>query len=140
MDLRHYEPISDLIFRAAFSLIFIVGGIGHIANSALMMSRFEASPWAAAVSKLADPHTLLITSGVVLMLGGVLLLFGYRARLAACALFFTLVPITIVIHIAPNHVGPLLKNVALLGGLVHFFVRGPGAYSVDKETNRANYN
>lgn len=53
---------------------------------------------------------------------------GALTRLAALALFVTLVPITLSIHIAPGHVGPLLKNVAILGGLVHFMVRGPGGY------------
>jgi len=44
--------------------------------------------------------------------------------------------ISCAIHIAPGHAGPLLKNVAILGGLVHFFVRGPGAFGWDNRQNQ----
>ena len=132
MTLTKYESISDLIFRTMFSLIFIVGGLGHFGEADLMTSRFDASPWADLVRSIGDPQLMLSISGVVLALGGLLILIGYKTRLAALCLFVTLVAITFVIHIAPGHVGPLLKNVALLGGLIHFYVRGAGAYSLDK--------
>ncbi len=49
------------------------------------------------------------------------------------ALFVTLVPITLAIHVAPGHMGPFFKNIAILGALIHFFFKGPGRYSLDKE-------
>ena len=133
MSLRKYEPISDVAFRVMFSLIFIVGGLGHFGKADLMTNRFEASPWADLVSSIGDPQLMLSLSGVILVVGGVLLLLGYKTHLAALGLFITLVPITFVIHIAPGHVGPLLKNIALLGGLIHFYIRGAGAYSIDSK-------
>jgi len=48
-------------------------------------------------------------------------------------LFATLVPITVTVHSTPEHTGPLLKNVALMGGLVHFAARGTGAFALGKE-------
>jgi putative oxidoreductase len=82
------------------------------------------------VKAIGDPLMLLWLSGAVFVVAGVLLALGVLTRLAALALFVTLVPITLSIHIAPGHVGPLLKNVAILGGLVHFMVRGSGGYAL----------
>ena len=61
---------------------------------------------------------------------------GWMTRLSALVLFITLVPVTIAIHVVPDtsHVGPLFKNVAILGALLLIFARGPGAYAFD---NRA---
>lgn len=59
-------------------------------------------------------------------------MLGFYTRLSALSLFLTLIPITFVIHIAPEHKGPLFKNVAILGGLLHFVVRGGGWYSLSK--------
>jgi len=124
---------SDLIFRSLFSLIFIVGGAGHFGQHEVMLTRLEGSPWLSLVNSVASPSLLLYMSGVTLLLGGIALLFGFFARQAALLLLVTLIPITFVIHIAPDHVGPLLKNVAIMGGLIHFFVHGPGAYSIDSK-------
>jgi len=128
--LNRYAPASDLLFRTLFSLIFIVGGLGHWGQHDVMMARLQDSPWLDWVLLLGDPSLLMYISGVTFILGGIGLLLGYATRMSALVLFATLLPITFVIHIAPDHVGPLLKNVAILGGLIHFVVRGPGAYAL----------
>jgi putative oxidoreductase len=127
-----YAPLADVVFRVATSLIFIIGGMGHLIQDDVMMARIEASPWLELVHAIGDPLILLYLSGVVMAVAGALLAIGYRTKLAALALFVALVPITFVIHIAPDHVGPLFKNVAILGALIHFMVRGAGAYSIDE--------
>jgi putative oxidoreductase len=62
------------------------------------------------------------------------LLAGAHTRLAALALAACLVPITVTIQLAPGQMGPLFKNVALLGGLAHFAFAGATshAWSVDR--------
>ena len=131
-----YSRISDLIFRASFSLIFIVGGLGHFVRFDWMLQRLEGSPWFDWVVMIGSPGLLLHLSGVVMVVTGIALLLGFYTRLSALALFLTLLPITFVVHIAPDHVGPLLKNVAILGGLVHFIVRGAEHFSIDSARGR----
>jgi putative oxidoreductase len=132
IDYSKYHNLSDLIFRVGLSLIFIIGGAGHLVREQMMLQRIEASPWLDLVNTLGSPVFFLQLSGIVFIMAGFGLLLGLRTRLSALALFVTLVPITFVIHIAPEHTGPLFKNIAILGALLHFFVRGGGGFSLDR--------
>lgn len=114
---------ADAILRIAVSLIFIVGGLGHFVELAQMVQRIDESPWRDQVAMIGDPAMLLWLSGGVFVLFGLLLAFGRLQRLSALLLFVTLVPITVSIHIAPGHVGPLLKNVAILGALIFLYAQ-----------------
>ena len=108
---------SDVVFRVALSLIFIIGGLGHFFAVDEMLERIAESPWHKQVLLIGDPAILLYLSGGVFVVFGLFLAAGILKRLSALTLFVTLVPITIAVHIAPGHVGPLLKNVAILGAL-----------------------
>lgn len=132
IDYSKYHNLSDLIFRVGLSLIFIIGGAGHLVREQMMLQRIEASPWLDLVNTLGSPVFFLQLSGIVFIMAGFGLLLGLRTRLSALALFVTLVPITFIIHIAPEHTGPLFKNIAILGALLHFFVRGGGGFSLDR--------
>ncbi len=123
--------VSDIIFRGLFSLIFIVGGLGHFLRSEEMLVRIRESPWHETVLLFGDPLVHLWLSGFALVIGGIALALGWYARLAALVLLITLIPITMAIHVAPGHVGPFLKNVAIAGGLIHFMFRGPGRFAID---------
>jgi putative oxidoreductase len=128
------RPWADLCFRILFSLIFIVAGLGHFGQRAEMLSRLEAAPLGNAIDRSGLAEPAMIASGVVLIVGGILLALGLFTRWAAIALFVALVPITLTVHVAnPGHAGPLFKNVALLGGLIHFSVNGPGAMSLRRD-------
>lgn len=128
---------ADLAFRILFSLIFIVAGAGHFAQHEAMLDRLRQSPWFELVSALGSPSAMLYASGATLLVGGLALLLGYRTRLAALVLLATLVPITVSVHLAPGHVGPLFKNIALMGGLLHFAAHGSGAPSPGARRPRA---
>ena len=118
------EQRAIAIFRFTLSLIFIVGGLGHFVQLQEMLDRMAESPWQEQIEMIGDPSMLLWLSGAAFIFFGLLLMLGVMQRLSALVLFITLVPITLSIHIAPGHVGPLLKNVAILGGLVLVYANG----------------
>lgn len=128
--------LADPAFRVLTSLIFIIGGLGHFGQHQEMLARIAESPWAGLVERIGDPAWLLWLSGAVFVLFGLTLALGVLTRLSAIALFVTLVPITLAIHIAPGHVGPLFKNIAILGALVMLYARGPGGYALMSERSR----
>ena len=123
----------DPIFRITTSLIFILGGIGHFGAHAHMLSRMEDSPWRDAVKMVGDPSWLLWMSGAVFIVFGIALALGYLTRISALLLLLTLIPITLAIHIAPGHTGPLFKNIAIMGALLYFYANGPGRFAIDRQ-------
>jgi putative oxidoreductase len=99
-----------------------------------MLARINESPWRDAVVTVGNPSLLLWMSGAVFVVYGAMLVLGYATRTAAILLFVTLVPITISVHVAPGHVGPFFKNIAILGTLLHFYARGPGCFAIDSRS------
>ena len=128
-----FTPIADPIFRLLTSLIFIIGGLGHFGQHQMMLDRMEESSWAPTVGMIGDPSVLLSLSGVAFVAAGLTLAIGFMTRASALILFATLVPVTVAVHLVPDpsHVGPLFKNVAILGALLLIWARGPGAFALD---------
>ena len=129
----HIRALIDPLFRLLTSLIFIVGGLGHFGQHRMMLDRMAESPWAATVRMIGDPSMLLWLSGIAFVAAGVTLALGFMTRASALILFATLVPVTIAVHLVPDpsHVGPLFKNIAILGALLLIWARGPGAFALD---------
>lgn len=78
--------------------------------------------------------------------GGLALLFGYQARLAAALLALWLVPVTLTFHNFWAFHGPdqqaqvvnFLKNLAIIGGLLRLASDGAGAISLDARRRRTS--
>lgn len=131
------DGFADPLLRVSLSLIFIIGGFGHFFAHHLMLSRIEESPWRDIVLLFGDPSLALWASGLIFILAGNSLALGWMTRLSSLLLLLTLVPITLAIHIAPGHIGPLFKNVAIIGALGYVFLRGPGRYALDNESAKS---
>ena len=132
------RELIDPVFRVLTSLIFIIGGLGHFGQHQMMLDRMAVSPWRGVVAQIGDLALLLWLSGVVFVIFGVTLALGLATRLSALLILVTLVPITFFTHIAPGHIGPLFKNIAIMGALGLLWVRGGGAYSLDRRWLAAN--
>jgi putative oxidoreductase len=122
----------DPIFRVATSLIFIVGGIGHFGAHNHMLERMAESPWRDAVNMIGDPSWLLWLSGVVFVVFGITLALGFLTRISALLILLTLIPVTIAVHVAPGHMGPFLKNIAIMGALLYFYANGPRRFAIGR--------
>lgn len=134
------KDVVSLLFRVTTSLIFIVGGMGHFREHQMMLDRMEKSPWLETVTIIGDPSILLLLSGLAFVVAGITLALGWMTRSSALVLFLTLVPITIAIHVVPDksHVGPLFKNIAILGALLFFWTQGPGAMALDNRIGKTH--
>src|SRR5262249_44883227 len=134
---RAMKP-TTLIARILFSLIFIVAAFGHFKPETIAFAASQGVP----LAKLAVP-----ASGILSLLGGLSIPFGYRTGWGAWALVAFLVPVTLMLHNFWSVTDPMMhqmqmvmfmKNLALLGGALTFAVGGAGAYSLDARAERVD--
>ncbi|MBR9854444.1 MAG: DoxX family protein [Algicola sp.] len=116
---------SVIVLRVLVSLIFIVASLNHLINTDKAVARIENARFGALGHLLGSPEFAVIASGIVMLLAGIAFLLGLKTRWAAVALICMLIPITLTIQVGQmTTMGPLFKNVAILGGLL-FFVLNP---------------
>jgi putative oxidoreductase len=130
---RYLHPISRLLISA----IFILSGVNKIIGFSGTSDFLAKLGWPA--------PALWVTLAVIFELaGGLALLFGFKARLASCALIIFLLAATIFVHgrlysdatepgEKQNQMVNILKNVAILGGLLKFYTDGAGYYAVERD-------
>ena len=120
------NKVGVLVGRILMALIFLLSGIGKFAQPAMSLAYMKMNGVPAA-------QPLLYLSAIVEVVGGLTLLIGFRARWAALILFLWLIPVTLMMHAIPggqmNQV-ELMKNLAIMGGLLIVASQGAGAYSV----------
>ncbi|MEC3966750.1 DoxX family protein [Flagellimonas halotolerans] len=116
---------SVAVLRVMVSLIFIVASLNHLINTDKAVARIENAKFGALGHLLGLPEFSVIASGVVMLLAGIALAVGFKTKWSALLLILMLIPITLTIQVGQMAtVGPLFKNIAILGGLL-FFVLNP---------------
>jgi len=118
-ETRNHLP---LIARILLSGLFIWSGINKVLHPLATQEYMAAS---------GIPLTgLFLIATIALEIGaGLLLFFGYYARLGAIALAIFLVPATLIFHTNlgdPMQQIMFFKNLAILGGLLMVVQYGPG--------------
>lgn len=126
------RPGATLLFRSMLSLIFLVAGTGHLFNTDHIVQRLLDAEMGFLATAVAPARPLVLLAGVALLTGGAGLLLGYRTRWGAGLLILVVLPITVTIQIGRATLGPLFKNVAIMGGLLFFLTHGAGPYSLDQ--------
>lgn len=103
--------------------IFLVAGLNHLLNVEGTINKMDQASLKGIGYAFGNPEYLVILSGIVMLAAGVSLLIGFRTRYAAAILALVLIPITITVQIGQmSSLGPLFKNVAILGGLLFFIL------------------
>ncbi|WP_086741173.1 DoxX family membrane protein [Erythrobacter colymbi] len=113
--------------RLLLSLIFLLSGVSKATDPTGTMA------YIAAVIGI-DPLLPYIGSTVIELLFGLLLLAGYRTRMAAAVLSAFAVAAALLFHsdlADQNQMIHFLKNIAIAGGLLQIVAFGPGALSLD---------
>ncbi len=131
-DTSANTSVVPLAGRLLISAVFLFSGLGKIAAHAAMVG-FATS------KGLPAPDLAIWLAALVEIGGGLAILSGFQTRLAAWVLFLYLIPTTLIFHNfwalqgmerMDNQIH-LLKNVAIMGGLLFVATFGAGAYSVD---------
>lgn len=130
----HLQQSSALAGRILLALIFIVSGWGKIAG-------FAGTAGYISSKGMPLPEVMAAGAIAVELLGGIALLVGFKARWAAAAIFLFLIPTTLIFHNptgltgqeAQGQMTQLLKNFAIMGGMLMVFAFGAGRYSIDKQ-------
>lgn len=134
-----YQKYSLLIFRIFLSLIFVVAGSKHVFQSRAVTRRLMNIEIGELLGSYLPPQLLVISSGISMVLAGIALILGYRTQKAAWVLILILIPITITVQTQGMHtLGPLFKNIGLLGGLIYFSANGSCSYSIDHKFQLQN--
>ncbi|MGU3406610.1 DoxX family protein [Methylobacterium brachiatum] len=119
--------------RVLMSALFLVSGIGKLAAPAATLATIRSAG-------LPLPEVSFAAAALVEVLGGLLLIAGYRTRLVALALAGFAVATALTFHTAladPNQMFHFLKNLAVAGGLLQVAAFGAGPFSLDARRGRA---
>lgn len=112
---------SVRLLRMMVSGIFLIAGFNHLVNTEKTVARIEKASFKGFAHFFGEPTILVILSGVAMLVAGISFLVGFKTRWAALVLIAILIPITLTIQVGQiTTLGPLFKNVAILGGLLFF--------------------
>ncbi len=114
---------SVQLLRILVSGIFLVAGFNHLIHLENTVNRINQANFKGIALFFGNPELLVIASGIVMLIAGISLLIGFKTRYAAIILALVLLPITLTIQVGQiNTLGPLFKNIAIMGGLLFFIL------------------
>ena len=129
--LNRYGP---LVGRILIALIFVFAGFGKITG-------FEGTVGYIASKGMPLPQLAAIGAIIIELGGGIMLVLGWKTRLAAMALFLFTGLAAVIFHNfwaaapdqAQNQMIHFLKNMAIMGGMLFVMVHGAGAFCLDNK-------
>ncbi|MGH9716889.1 MAG: DoxX family protein [Candidatus Acidiferrales bacterium] len=119
-----------LLGRICFAIVFILGTIGHFNGQDLPYAVQAGVPLAKILVPLA---------GVIAIVGGLSILFGYKAKIGGWLIVLFLIPVTLMMHnfwaasgaMRAMQLTNFYKNLSMLGGAFLISQFGAGPWSLD---------
>ena len=118
------DDVLALVGRLFVALIFLASAFGKITNFDGTLQFMESHGMPAVA-------LLCVAAILVEALGAIAVILGYKTRWGAAGLAVFLVAATWVFHTGPDQRIQLLKNIAILGGLLNLIAQGPGGISLE---------
>jgi len=128
------KDLLTLLGRIGLSAIFVIFGFSKITGFAGMVAY-------AASFNVPFPELAIVVAIVVELIGGLMILFGFKTRFAALVIALFLIPVTIIFHsnfADPVNMGMFMKNLSIFGGMLVLAAHGAGRYSLDAKTEKLN--
>ena len=119
--------MADLIGRILISALFLLNGIFKISNYDGTIGWMES---------FGVPGILIIPAIIVEIAGPVLIIIGYKTKLAAGLLSLFCIATAFIFHndfANQMQLTSFLKNIALAGGFLILFVNGAKGFSLDNK-------
>ena len=116
------QATLTLLARILMAYIFIVAGYGKLTAYSATVGYMEAM----GVPGAMLPLTIFVELG-----GGLALLFGLQARLAAFGLGVFSIITAFLFHGGADDANNFMKNIAMAGGLFYLMLYGAGKFSID---------
>jgi putative oxidoreductase len=122
-----------LIARITMGVLFIIPAIRQITSYAGTIKYFASLGFPA-------PEAMVVLAVVIELVAGTLIILGWKTRWAAWLLVLYVIIATAMAHRfwqfpeaqQFNQLNHLLKNLAVIGGLLYVITFGPGRISVEK--------
>ncbi len=119
--------ILDLVARILISALFLLNGIFKISNYDGTVGWMEG---------FGIPGILIIPAIILEIVGPILIILGYKAKIAAGLLSLFCIATAVIFHndfSDQTQLGSFLKNIALAGGFLFIFINGTKDFSLDKK-------
>lgn len=125
---------APLLGRILVGQLFLLSGLGKI---------LAFGPTAGYMASKGLPmiQLLLVLTIVIEVGGGLMIIFGWRAKIAAAILFLWLIPTTFIFHnfwAVPDAEKMMQqinfqKNLAIMGAMLFIYTFGSGPYSLKRD-------
>ena len=119
--------VLDLFGRILISILFLLNGLFKINNYENTIGWMESFDL---------PGFLLIPAIVLEVLAPILVIIGYKTKVAAASLSLFCLATAIIFHNDFSdqvQLTSFLKNIALSGGFIFLVINGPKGFSLDKK-------
>ena len=119
--------ILDLVARILISALFLLNGIFKISNYDGTVGWMEG---------FGIPGILLIPAIILEIVGPILIILGYKAKIAAGFLSLFCIATAVIFHndfSDQMQLGSFLKNIALAGGFLFILINGTKDFSLDRK-------